>query len=190
MHNLLVYNKTQFQCQQYPTMTIVGFPEVKRYDWRLNEAFWRTCMEREGSWSAFHTEDLCDLIVRMLVCVKKSCCLCLPRTRKCVHAVPVNCLRMLNVLTNEVWYSYFSSARLHSAVQEQAVTGCVLFHQLHRSYGSLERVHVPAYVWKPACWTRVTIWAANSPGPFLKVIEKLKTLVVKEIFHCTLTHKT
>lgn len=59
----------------------------------------------------------------------------------------------------------FFISRSHSAVQGQAVTVCVLFHQLHRSYGSSERwsrgVHGSAHVWKPACWTRVTIWAAK-----------------------------
>lgn len=70
----------------------------------------------------------------------------------------------LNVLAESLILMFFI-IRLHSAAPAQAVTACVLFHQLHRSYGSSGTwrggVHISAHVWKAACWTPVAIFAAK-----------------------------
>lgn len=114
---------------------------------------WLSLTERERGHEVPFKQESCDC-----ACVWKgaSCYLCL-------HAYVYILLKDPDMLTRRLTLSLLIS-RLHYAVQEQAVAGCVLFHQLHRSYGSSERTPVPAYVWKSACWTRVTIWAANSPG--------------------------
>lgn len=92
--------------------------------------------------------------------------LCWPCTSACICAVCVRlwlCKSMKMILTCSLLFIIIR--RLHSAAQVWVVTVCVLFHQLHGSYGSFERwskgAYVPPHVWKPACWTWEAISAAK-----------------------------
>lgn len=118
----------------------------------------RLLVSKRGSPDWKHDEAIC-------LCVCMCGCTCWLHTLTWLRAVCGNCVGALKFVQWLVLHcSYlilpFFISRLSSAVQLQAVTVCVLFHQLHGSYGSSERwcrgAHVPVHVWKRACWTRVT----------------------------------